>query len=177
MLSSNILIFTSVAAIFVLLFFTTFLKKPSSLILQPSVAAYRIPYQQSSSVPLFSMSSPFPLFFTGTEEDEKQIDADEKKFISDYNSKNKDITLLKNSLNVCNNNRNKINEAIQQLRVDTTTDINNAYTIAKKNSADCENALDTRIPKYIAAYNKKYGKTLTTQQVVNKIATGQLLFE
>ncbi len=169
--------FTSITVFVLLLFFTTFSMSSSPPISIPS-------FSMSSSplMPPFSMSGPSasPLFFRGTEtieEDEKKTDEDEKNFISDYDSKNKQITSLKNSLNVCRNNRSKMNEAINQLRVDAINTVDNAYTTAEKNSNECRGALDTRIPKYIAAYNKKYGIELTIQQVNNKIATGQLMFK
>lgn len=159
----NIVIFTSTAIFVLLLFFNTFYPSPSAT---PST---------SSMYPMYStpMSSSFP-FLGAVEDDERKTDATEQQFIENYN---KLIKTQETALKKCNENRGKLNQAIEKLRSDALADTNTSGLLgdAIQKSKMCSDVLISRIPKYITAYEKKYGNTLTNQQVITRIATNALL--
>lgn len=156
----NIVIFT-IASIFVLLlFFTVFStkSKPSELLKYPFSAPVG--------------SSPF--FGAQIDDEEQLTDDNETKFNNDYDYKNKEIVSLEKALNLCISNRTKLNNAIQKFRDEMMNTANDKYKIKQKEVKDCDGIINSRLDNYINAYTKLYGKKITRQEVINKIATGTL---
>jgi hypothetical protein len=151
----NIVIFTIVSIFVLLLFFTPKPPKGVSPVVYP-----------------FYGTNPF--FGAQIDDDEKLIDNNENKFNRDYEEKNKQISNLQKELTLCINNRNNLNNAIQKFRDEMITTATNKYNIKKKEVNECDVSRNSRIDKYISAYNKQFNKNITKQEVINKIAAGTL---
>jgi septal ring factor EnvC (AmiA/AmiB activator) len=152
----NIVIFTIVSIFVLVLFFMPKSTTNASLL-------YRL------------ASSASPLFFGAQIDDEEKLsDSNEIQFNKDYDTKNKNIASLQKSLDLCSNNRTKLNNAIQKFREELINTVNTTYNTKQKDVNECESTLNSRIQKYVVAYNKRFGTNITNQQVVNKIVNNTL---
>lgn len=151
----NIAMFTFVSIFVLLLFFTAFSKrKPKNIVTS-----------------LLQTNS----FFTADiDENDKVLDDAEKKFNKEYEDKNKEISNLQKTLDLCNNSRVNINNAIQKFRDDLINTVNDTSAIKQKEVDNCDIIRDSRIQKYINAYNKRFNSNINRQQVINKIANNSL---